>query len=56
MERKSKFSPEVRERAVRLMTETAGESRFGVGGDHFGGGEDRLHTGDAAEMDPSVAA
>ncbi len=55
MERKSKLSPEVRERAVRFVTET-GESRFGVGGDHLGGGEDGLHPGDAAEWLTTVAA
>jgi transposase-like protein len=42
MTRRSKFSPEVRERAV-LMVGSTGRLRFGVGGDDVDCREDRLH-------------
>ena len=48
MARPSRFSPEVRERAVRMVLEHAGRARVAVGGDHVDRREDRVHGGDAA--------
>ena len=45
-----KFSPEVRERAVRMVLEHRGRARLAVGGDRLDRGEDRLHGGDAANV------
>ena len=47
MKQRNSYSPELRERAVRLVLDQHGEPRFTVGGDHFGVVEDRLCAGDA---------
>ena len=44
------YSPEVRERAVRLVLEHRGGAPFGVGGDLFDSGKVRVFVGDAAQM------
>ena len=48
MARPSRFSPEVRERAVRMVFEHRPNPRVAVGGDHLDRLEDRVHGGDVA--------
>ena len=51
----SRFSPEVRERAVRTVEEHREAPRLKGGGAAIGGAEARLHGGDAADRGhPSV--
>ena len=42
MGKRSRYSPEVRERAVRMVWEHAGRTRLEVGSDPFDRGEDRV--------------
>lgn len=55
MGRQSKYPPEVRERAVRLVFEQLG-SRLGVVGHIVDRREDGLYAGDAAEVSAAVTA
>jgi hypothetical protein len=50
MNTKKRYSPEVRERPVRLAFEHESEYDLAVGGYGFDCGEDRLHGGDATQM------
>ena len=50
MARPSRFSPEVRERAVRMVFEHAQDARVAVGGDHLDRREDRVRGRDAAQL------
>ena len=45
-----RFSPEVRERAVRMVLRAPRRARLAVGGDRVDRGQDRLHGGDAAQL------
>ena len=56
MGRPSRFSPEVRARAVRMVEEHREGPRVGVGGAAVGGAEARVHGGDAAEVGAAGAA
>ena len=44
----NKFSPEVRDRAVRMVLDHEAGAPLAVGGDGIDRGEDRLHAADAA--------
>ncbi|MET4186714.1 hypothetical protein ABIB94_008856 [Bradyrhizobium sp. JR7.2] len=44
----NKFSPEVRDRAVRMVLDHAGEHPFALGGGDIDCGQDRLHTANAS--------
>ena len=48
MNKSNKFSPEVRERAVRMVHEHRGEYSVAVGGDRIHRAQDRLRAADAA--------
>ena len=56
MGRPSRFSPEVRERAVRMVEEYREAHASECGGAAVGGAEARLHGGDAAEVGAAGAA
>ena len=56
MGRPSRFSPEVRARAVRMVEEHREGPRVGVGGAAVGGAEARVHGRDAAEVGAAGAA
>lgn len=48
--RKSKFSPEVRERAMRIVFDAKRPIAVAVGGDRVDCHQDRLHAGDPAAL------
>jgi len=52
MARPTRFAPEVRERAIRMVLEHQGASRFAVDGDRIDRGEEGLLGGDLAEVGP----
>ena len=54
MKKSSKFSPEVREQAVRLVQEHHGEYSVAVGGDRIHRTEDRLRAADSAGVGQAV--
>lgn len=49
---RNKFSPEVRDRAVRHGWRASCRLRLGVGGDDLDRPEDRMHSRDAAPLVP----
>jgi hypothetical protein len=50
MGRPSKYSPELRERAVRLVFDQAGDHPVAVGSHQVSGGEDRLSSRGTASL------
>lgn len=52
MPTKDNFSPEVRDRAVRMVEEHRADIRLGMGGDQFNCRQDRLHGTDATPLPP----
>ena len=56
MTKTTRYSPEVRERAVRLVQEHAAGAPLAVGGDHVDRREDRLYGGDAPPLGASGRA
>ena len=53
MNKSTRYSPEVRERAIRLVFEHQGGARLAVGGAQFNSEQDCLHTGDLAQVGAS---
>ena len=50
MKKQPKFSPEVIERAVRMVSEAGQPVRIAVGSHHVDCGQDRLYAGDVAAL------
>jgi hypothetical protein len=56
MNKPKRYSPEVRERAVRMVFEHEREHGVAVGGDHIDLGEDRVLGRGAQELGPAGGA